>query len=139
MSHENSAPAIERELTSEYRRHAKLKSNKGFMGILLKVLVIPLIAMLILLTGASFAVANLSPAMYTKAKDIIFEKVDFKKITGQTESVNREYLDSFLILNPEEQQGEQLAQDALMEEELTQGEIAREDTAQGEQIEPPVK
>lgn len=139
MSHENSAPAIQRELASEYRRHVKTNSNNGFMGILLKVLVIPLFAILILLTGASFAIANLSPAMYTKAKDIIFEKVDFEKITGQTESVNREYLDSFLILNPEEQQGEQLAQDALAQEEPAQGEIAREEPAQGEQIETPVK
>ena len=106
MSHENSAPAIQRELASEYGRYVKSNSNKGILRFIVKGLLIPFVAILIILTGASFILANFSPAMYMQARDIIFEKVDFEKLTGQTNSVNKEYLDSLLILNPEKQQGE---------------------------------
>jgi len=109
MSHENSAPAIQRELASEYGRHVQSNSNKGIMRFVVKGLLIPFAAMLVILTGASFALANFSPAMYTEAKDIIFEQVDFEKMTGQTDSINKEFLDSWLILNSENQPGEEIA------------------------------
>ena len=99
MSQENSIPVLQSEIASEYRQHVESKSNKGVMTAFIKALVIPVVAILMILTGAAFAVANFSPAMYTQVKDNIFEKVDFEKLTGQPDSINKEYLDSWLILN----------------------------------------
>lgn len=118
MSHQNSIPTLQRELASEYGRHVQSNSNKGFMRTFFKVLVMPFVAMLIILTGASFTVANFSPAMYTQAKDIIFANVDFEKITGQTDLINKQFLDSWLILNSDKQQGEGIAQGEMAQEEL---------------------
>ena len=99
MSQENSIPVLQSEIAQEYGRYVESKSNKGVMSFFVKVMVIPFIAMLLILTGAAFTIANFSPAMYAQAKDIIFEKVDFEKLTGQPDSINKEYLDSWLILN----------------------------------------
>ena len=87
------------------------------MGVFVKVLVMPFLAMLVILIAASLTIANFSPTMYTQAKDIIFEKVDFEQLTGQTDSINKEYLDSWLILNPEKQQGEAIAHEEMLLEE----------------------
>ena len=118
MSHENSVPVIQSEIATEYRQYVKSNSNKGIMGSIVKVLVIPFVAMLVILTGASFTLANFSPAMYTQVKDVIFEKVDFEKLTGQTDSINKEYLDSWLILNSEIQQEEGIAMEQKAQEEI---------------------
>lgn len=120
MSHENSAQVIQNELASEYGRRVIANSKKGSRGIFVKALVIPLIALLIILIGTSFVIANFSPATYTQAKDIIFAKVDFEKFTGQSNAINKEILDSWLILNPEIQQGEVNALEEKAQEEQTQ-------------------
>ena len=119
MSHENSIQIDQQELPSEYGRYVETKSKNGIMSFFVKALVIPVFALLIILTGASFAVANFSPAMYTQAKDILFEKVDFEQLTGQPNSINKEYLDSWLILNSEKLQGEEKAlQNTVQEEQI---------------------
>ena len=120
MSHENSIATMQRELSSEYGRYLKSNSDKGFFKFLVKGLIIPLFVLLIILTGASFIIANYSPAMYTQAKDIIFEQVDFVKLTGQTDVVNKEILDSWLVLNPENRQMEQIVPGAMVLEEQTE-------------------
>ncbi|WP_455209569.1 hypothetical protein [Kaarinaea lacus] len=121
MSHENSMQIDQQELAPEYGRYIESKSNKGAMRFFIKALIIPLVVMLIILTGAAFIVANFSPAMYTQAKDILFEKVDFEKIIGRADVINKDILDSWLILNSEKHQGEELIQ-----EEQTQQEMAQE-------------
>ena len=122
MTHENSMPIDQSELAPEYTRHVESKSNKGIMRFFIKALVIPLVAILIILTGSAFAIANFSPTIYTQAKDIIFDKVDFEKITGLSDSTNKEYLDSWLILNSDIHQGEELIQEEQTQEELVQQE-----------------
>jgi hypothetical protein len=117
MSHENSIPTLQSELTPEYGRYVKTTSNKGVMRLFIKALVIPFAALLLILTGAAFTVANFSPVIYTQAKDILFEKVDFEKLTGRPASINKEFLDSWLILNSEKQQGEQEAEGEKAQEE----------------------
>ena len=107
MSQENSIPVLQSEIAQEYGRYVESKSNKGVMGLFVKALVIPFVAVLIILAGTAFTIANFSPATYTQAKDIIFEKVDFEKITGMPDSTSKEYLDSWLIFNSEKQQGEE--------------------------------
>jgi hypothetical protein len=124
MSHENSMQIDQQELTSEYGRYIETKSKNGIMSFFVKALVIPVFALLVIFTGAAFAVANFSPVMYTQAKDIVFENVDFEKITGQTDAINKEVLDSWLILNSEKQQDEAIAQEEMVT---------------GEQIESPLK
>jgi hypothetical protein len=119
MSHENSARAIQSELASEYGKYVKAKSNKGIANFIVKVFVIPGVALLIVLTGASFAVANFSPATYTQVKDIIFAKVDVEKLTGQPNAINKELLDSWLVLSAAEQQGQPKAQEELVQEQQT--------------------
>lgn len=123
MSHENSMQINQSELASEYGRYVESKSNKGIMRLLVKALLAPLVALLITLTGAAFAIANFSPAMYTQAKDIIFATVDIEKMTGLTDAASREYLDNMLILNSEQQPGE---------------DKALEENEQQEQIQPPL-
>ena len=119
MTHENSMQMDQQEITPEYGRYIETKSKTGIMSFFVKALVIPVFALLIILTGASFAVANFSPAMYTQAKDILFEKVDFEQLTGQPNSINKEYLDSWLILNSEKLQGEEKAlQNTVQEEQI---------------------
>ena len=89
-----------------------------------RVFLIPFIAMLIILTGAALIVANTSPALYAKAKDIVFEKVDIEKLTGLSNATSREYLDSWLVINAEQQQTEgqveNEAQQATMQEQQTE-------------------
>ena len=117
MSQENSIPVLQSEIASEYRQLVDTKSNKGVMRLFVNVLIIPFIAILMILTGAAFTIANFSPAMYTQVKDNIFEKVDFEKLTGRPDSINKEFLDSWLILNSEKQQGEEEAQQEPVQEE----------------------
>jgi len=116
MSQENSIPVLQSEIAQEYGRYVESKSNKGVMSFFVKVMVIPFIAMLLILTGAAFTIANFSPAMYAQAKDIIFEKVDFEKLTGQPDSINKEYLDSWLILNSQALPVEENAQQETLKE-----------------------
>ena len=116
MSQENSIPVLQSEIAQEYGRYVESKSNKGVMSFIVKVMVIPFIAMLLILTGAAFITANFSPAMYAQAKDIIFEKVDFEKLTGQPDSINKEYLDSWLILNSQALPVEENAQQETLQE-----------------------
>lgn len=116
MSQENSIPVLQSEIAQEYGRYVESKSNKGAMSFIVKVMVIPFIAMLLILTGAAFITANFSPAMYAQAKDIIFEKVDFEKLTGQPDSINKEYLDSWLILNSQALPVEENAQQEPLQE-----------------------
>ncbi len=116
MSQENSIPVLQSEIAQEYGRYVESKSNKGVMSFFVKVMVIPFIAMLLILTGAAFTIANFSPAMYAQAKDIIFEKVDFEKLTGQPDSINKEYLDSWLILNSQALPVEENAQQETLQE-----------------------
>lgn len=116
MSQENSIPVLQSEIAQEYGRYVESKSNKGAMSFIVKVMVIPFIAMLLILTGAAFITANFSPAMYAQAKDIIFEKVDFEKLTGQPDSINKEYLDSWLILNSQALPVEENAQQETLQE-----------------------
>jgi len=117
MSQEDSIPVIQSEIAKEYRQQVESKSNKGVMTAFIKALVIPFVAILMILTGAAFTIANFSPAMYTQVKDNIFEKVDFEKLTGRPDSTNKEFLDSWLILNSEQLQGEEIAQQATGQEE----------------------
>ena len=126
MSHENSIPVDQSELASEYGRYVESKSKKGFMSFFIKALIIPVVAMLIILTGTAFAVANFSPATYTQARDIIFANVDFEKITGQPNAATKEMLDSWLVLGSELQQGEGLAQEEQTQEQHTQQQMAQE-------------
>ena len=123
MSQENSIPVLQSEIASEYRQRVETKSNKGVMSLFVKALIIPLFAVFIILTGVAFSIANFSPTMYTQAKDIIFEKVDFEKLTGRPDSINKEYLDSWLILNSEKQQAEEKTQQATLEEEQTENQL----------------
>ena len=120
MSQENSIPVLQNELAPEYGRYVESKSNSGgIVGLIIKALVISIVATLIILTGAAFAIANFSPAIYTQAKDIIFEKVDVEKLTGLPDSTSKEYLDSWLILNSEQLQGEEKAlQEPLQEQPI---------------------
>ena len=122
MSQENSIPVIQSEIASEYGRYVESKSNKGAMGFFIKVLVIPFAAMLIIITGGAFAIANFSPASYTQAKDIIFAKVNVEKLTGMPDSIAREHLDSWLILNSEKPQGAEIAQELPVQKEPVQEE-----------------
>ena len=116
MSQENSIPVLQSEIAQEYGRYVESKSNKGGMSFFIKVMVIPFVAMLLILIGAAFTIANFSPAMYAQAKDIIFEKVDFEKLTGQPDSINKEYLDSWLILNSQALPVEENAQQETLQE-----------------------
>ena len=116
MSHENSLQIDQSELSSEYGRYVESKSNKGVISFFVKVLVIPFFAMLTILIGAALTVANFSPAMYAQAKDIIFEKIDFEKLTGLPDSTNREILDNWLILDLKELLGEEKAQQETLQE-----------------------
>ena len=129
MSHENSLQIDQSELATEYGRYVESKSKKGPVRLLFKVLVIPLVLLLIILTGAAFAIANFSPAMYAHAKNIIFAEIDVEKLTGLPNSIAREHLDSWLILNSEQQQ-----MGTIVREESTQNE-----TVQGDQLESPAK
>ena len=61
--------------------------------------------------------------MYTEVKDNIFEKVDFEKLTGRPDSTNKEFLDSWLILNSEKQQGEEKAQQETVQEEQIESQL----------------
>ena len=110
MSQEDSIPVLQSEIASEYRQQVESKSNKGIMRLFVNALIIPFVAILMILTGAAFTIANFSPAMYTQVKDNIFEKVDIEKLTGRPDSTNKEFLDSWLILNSEQLQGEEKAQ-----------------------------
>lgn len=120
MSHENSAHVIQRELASEYGRYVDKKTNSGFISFFIKALAFPLIAMLLVLTASAFAIANLSPAMYTQAKDTIFSTLDFEPLTGQPNSVSKELLDSWLILNSENQPQKAIVEEEKMLEEKTE-------------------
>ena len=123
MSNENSIPTIgQRELASEYGKYVESKSDKAIMSVLIKALIIPLLTLPVILAGAAFSIANFSPALYTQAKDILFEKIDFEKITGQTDAVNKQYLDSWLVLNSEKYQVKGLAQEEQTLEEMVQQE-----------------
>jgi len=117
MTHENSMQMDQQEITPEYGRYIETKSKTGIMSFFVKALVIPVFALLIILTGAAFTVANFYPALYTQAKDILFENMDFEELTGQPDSINKEYLDKWLILNSEKHQGE-----ATVQEEMVTGE-----------------
>ncbi|MGD8641157.1 MAG: hypothetical protein PVG89_11050 [Gammaproteobacteria bacterium] len=124
MSHENSIQINQDELASQYRRHVQAKSSKGMMNYLVKALVIIFLA-LVILTGATFALANFSPTTYAQAKDIVFANVDIEKITGVPDSTSKEFLDSWLMLNSEKQQNEYMTQDekvpgAIVREEQTE-------------------
>ena len=124
MSHENSMQINQEELASEYGRYVEAKSKKGVMRFTIRVLLIPFIAMLIILTGAAFIVANNSPALYAKAKDIVFEKVDIEKLTGLSNATSSEYLDNWLVINAEQQQAEgqveNESQQATMQEQQSE-------------------
>ena len=119
MSQEDSIPVLQSEIATEYRQHVESKSNKGIMRLFVNALIIPFFAILIILTGAAFTIANFSPVMYTQVKDNIFEKVDFEKLTGRPDSTNKELLDSWLILNTEKLQAEKKAQQETLQEEQT--------------------
>ena len=116
MSQEDSIPVLQSEIASEYRQQVESKSNKGIMRLFVNALIIPFVAILMILTGAAFTIANFSPAMYTQVKDNIFEKVDIEKLTGRPDSTNKEFLDSWLILNSEQLQGEEKAQQETEQE-----------------------
>ena len=130
MSHENSIPVDQSELASEYGRYVESKSKKGFLSFFIKALIIPVVAMLIILTGTAFAIANFSPATYTQTRDIIFANIDFEKITGQPNATTKEVLDSWLVLNSEINQGE-----GQVQEEQSQEQHMQEQMAQDGQIE----
>ena len=118
MSQHNSIPAIHNELRSEYGKYIAAKSNKGFFRLIIKVVIIPLVALSVMLAGAAVFVANFAPARYTQAKDIIFSKIDFERLTGQSNSVNKELLDRLLILNsPKQQLDEQATQEKLQQDQ----------------------
>jgi len=120
MSQQNSIPAIRNELASEYGKYIAAKSNRGFLGFIIKRLIVPLVAVLVILTGAAFALANFAPARYTQVKDILFTKVDLEKLTGRSNSVNKEFLDHWLILNAAKQQDDEKApQKKLPQEQST--------------------
>ena len=119
MSQEDSIPVLQSEIATEYRQHVESKSNKGIMRLFVNALIIPFFAILIILTGAAFTIANFSPVMYTQVKDNIFKKVDFEKLTGRPDSTNKELLDSWLILNTEKLQAEKKAQQETLQEEQT--------------------
>jgi len=123
MSHENSMQINQREMASEYGRYVETKSNNRIIGIIVKALIIPLIALLLIVAGAAFGIANYSPNTYTQAKDIIFEKVDFEKLTGLPNSTSKEYLDSWLILNSEQQPVEEKAQQETLQEDKIESAI----------------
>ena len=129
MSHENSLQIDQSELASEYGRYVETKSKKRPIRFLIKALVIPVVTLLIILTGAAFAVANFSPATYALAKNIIFAEVDVEKLTGLSDSTAREYLDNLLIINTEQQQMGTIVRD----------ETAQKETMQGDQSESPLK
>ncbi|MEJ2179597.1 MAG: hypothetical protein P8Y28_03970 [Gammaproteobacteria bacterium] len=116
MSQEDSIPVLQSEIAAEYRQQVESKSNKGIMRLFVNALVIPIVAILMILTGAAFTIANFSPAMYTQVKDNIFEKVDIEKLTGRPDSTNKEFLDSWLILNSEQLQGKEKAQQETEQE-----------------------
>jgi len=119
MFQQNSIPAIQNELRSEYGKYIAAKSNNGFLRFIVKGLIIPLVALLVILTGSAFILANFAPARYTQVKDIIFTKVDFKKLTGQPNSVSKEFLDHWLILNPEKQQSDKAAPQEKLPQDQT--------------------
>lgn len=124
MSHEHSMQINQDEVPPEFRRHVPPKKRNGIMSFFVKLLVI-IAFTLIALTCAAFAIANFSPTTYAQAKDIIFEKVAIAKLTGRPDSVNKEYLDSWLVFNSDKQQVEDTGVD-----EKAQGEIVREDNSE---------
>ena len=117
MTQEDSIPVLQSEIATEYRQHVETKSNKGIMRFFVNALAIPFVAILIIVIGAAFTIANFSPAMYTQVKDNIFEKVDFEKLTGRPDSTNKELLDSWLILNSQNLQGEEKSPQETPKEE----------------------
>ena len=123
MSQEDSIPVLQSEIATEYRQHVESKSNKGIIRLFINALIIPFVAIFMILAGAAFTVANFSPAMYTQVKDNIFEKVDLEKLTGRPDSMNKEYLDSWLILNSEKLQGEEKAQQETAQEEHIESQL----------------
>ena len=64
-----------------------------------------------------------SRAVFTQVKDNIFAKIDFEKLTGQPDSINREYLDSWLILNSDNLQGEETTQQEPVQEEQLEDQL----------------
>ena len=119
MSQQNSIPAIRNELASEYGKYMTAKSNKGFLRLIVKGLIIPIVLLLVMFTGTAFVLANYAPARYTQVKDIIFTKVDFEKLTGQSNSVTRDMLDHWLILDAAKQQHDENApQDTSSQQQI---------------------
>ena len=121
MSQENNTLVAQHELASEYGRYVESKRKKGPVRFIINALVIPVIAMVIVVTGAAFVVANYSPATYTQAKDVIFANVDIEKLTGLPSSAAKEQLDSWLILNSEHQQAGSIVREEPVKEETAQG------------------
>ena len=121
MSHDNNTLVAQHELASEYGRYVESKRKKGPVRFIIKSLVVPVIAMLVVAAGAAFSVANFSPATYTQAKDIIFANVDIEKLTGLPRSVATEQLDSWLILNVEQQQVGSIVREETVKAETVQG------------------
>ena len=128
MSHENSLQIEQSELASEYGRHVEAKSKKSPMRFVFKALAVPVIALLVIVTGAAFAIANFSPATYSQAKDIIFANIDIEKLTGLPDSTVRQQLDNWLILNSEQQQMGTIVQE----------EPAQKEAVQSDQLESPL-
>lgn len=123
MSQENSILIDQHELASQYRRYADSKSRKGPIRFLLKTVLIPGFVLLLILIGAAFATANLSPSTYTQAKDIIFANIDVEKLTGLPDSQAREYLDNWLVVNSNKQQEIEIAKEGAVQEDQMESAI----------------
>ena len=117
MSHDNSMQISQPELRAAHGRYVEPKSNKGLMGLIIKALVIPLLALLVILIGTALSIANFTPTTYTQVKDYIFEKVDVATITGLPDTTNKEILDSWLVLNPEQLPSGEKAQELSAQKE----------------------
>ena len=123
MYQEQSMRINQRELASEYGRYVDAKNQSAFYRFFIKGLVLPIIILSLIIAGAVFLIANNSPETYAKAKDIVFANVDIEKFTGVPDAMAREQLDSWLIVNAEEQQEPLIAQEEAAKKAPAQDEL----------------